>query len=224
MVIDSQPEYEIKNIVGTCKHRGKREYLIKWKGYGDHENSWEPATHLTHAKDLISEYNSQQITTISIYTITSQLDWSLDNQPTIKLHLLISGDEFKEFHYQSQSQISNSNNNMNAQTFDTTIKKAILRCTQIKEGKIYWLIADIPTGLHDKTCLCHYCTNINKRNRRCYKCNNKNHIYADCPHIKSSTYNTKKHCNWNKISNYSPDWEEYKIPKEKRGWGNDNPN
>ncbi len=31
------------------KKRGKLQYLIKWKGYADHENTWEKTEHLKTA-------------------------------------------------------------------------------------------------------------------------------------------------------------------------------
>jgi hypothetical protein len=29
---DSQPEWEVEEILGDRKHKGKREYLVKWQG------------------------------------------------------------------------------------------------------------------------------------------------------------------------------------------------
>jgi hypothetical protein len=57
-VINSQPEYKVEKVIGSWKHQNRHEYLVKWKGYGDHENSWEPTANLTNAKDLIKEFNS----------------------------------------------------------------------------------------------------------------------------------------------------------------------
>ena len=39
-------EYEIEKILAKKKIRGKWYHLIKWKGYPDHENSWEPIEHM----------------------------------------------------------------------------------------------------------------------------------------------------------------------------------
>lgn len=33
-------------------------FLVKWKGYGEEDNTWEPRTNLTHAKELLKEYEA----------------------------------------------------------------------------------------------------------------------------------------------------------------------
>lgn len=37
----------------------KKEYLVKWQGYPESQNSWEPASHITD-KSLISDFNKQK--------------------------------------------------------------------------------------------------------------------------------------------------------------------
>ena len=38
--VGESQEYEIDYIVDVREVRGRREYLCKWKGYGNFENSW----------------------------------------------------------------------------------------------------------------------------------------------------------------------------------------
>jgi hypothetical protein len=57
-VEDGLPFYKVESILGTrIRKIGKRkvqEFLIKWLGYGDSHNSWEPRKNLTD--DLLQDY------------------------------------------------------------------------------------------------------------------------------------------------------------------------
>lgn len=52
--IDDQ-EYEVERIVGKSINRGRTEYLIKWLGYENYDNSWEPVSNL-FCPNLIQAY------------------------------------------------------------------------------------------------------------------------------------------------------------------------
>ena len=55
--MDDEEEYEVDHIVRHKKNkRGLFSYLIRWKGYGPEEDSWEPASNLKHAKEVLSSY------------------------------------------------------------------------------------------------------------------------------------------------------------------------
>src|SRR6266478_10200946 len=58
-LIEGEEEYEVERIVAHRMFgRSKsRQYLIKWKGYPESDNSWEPADHV-HAPDLLKHYHS----------------------------------------------------------------------------------------------------------------------------------------------------------------------
>ena len=53
--------YEIEKILTQRPTRNKKstQYLVKWKGYPDSENSWIPAKELTHAKELLKKYQTR---------------------------------------------------------------------------------------------------------------------------------------------------------------------
>ena len=52
----SLDEYEVEFILNHRKGRGRLQFLVKWKGYADHENSWLPETSLENAQELLDEY------------------------------------------------------------------------------------------------------------------------------------------------------------------------
>jgi len=56
IVIDREPEWEVKEILNSCWHRRRFQYLIKWKGYGREHNSWESASEVS-APELTAEFH-----------------------------------------------------------------------------------------------------------------------------------------------------------------------
>ncbi|TFY83655.1 hypothetical protein EWM64_g359 [Hericium alpestre] len=55
----SEPEYEIEAILDSKRGvfgKGSAGYLVKWKGFGDEENSWVSEEDASNAKDLIDEF------------------------------------------------------------------------------------------------------------------------------------------------------------------------
>ena len=57
-LINREEEYEVEHIVNhhLYKKARKLQYLIKWKGYPESDNTWEPANQV-HAFDLIKLYH-----------------------------------------------------------------------------------------------------------------------------------------------------------------------
>ncbi|KAM4057638.1 chromatin organization modifier domain-containing protein [Hirsutella rhossiliensis] len=60
--VDDDQEYEAEQILDTRKQGQQQEYLVKWKGYGPEENTWEPTKHLTHCGSLLRQFNQQRST------------------------------------------------------------------------------------------------------------------------------------------------------------------
>ena len=50
-------EYNMEKVVADRLVGGKKEYLVKWAGWADKHNSWEPVEHLANAVDEIKEYH-----------------------------------------------------------------------------------------------------------------------------------------------------------------------
>ena len=57
--IEGTLEYEMESVDGERNIvDGGKEYLIKWKGYGKLERTWEPLAHLEHAGEAIADWNA----------------------------------------------------------------------------------------------------------------------------------------------------------------------
>ena len=56
---DGHEEYEVEKILAFRKYKGKPQYLVKWLGYPDHENSWLSPASLQHCPDLLKTFQQQ---------------------------------------------------------------------------------------------------------------------------------------------------------------------
>jgi RNase H-like domain found in reverse transcriptase/Reverse transcriptase (RNA-dependent DNA polymerase)/Integrase zinc binding domain/Retroviral aspartyl protease/Chromo (CHRromatin Organisation MOdifier) domain len=56
MKIDGEDAWYVERILDKRTKNGKLQYLVKWEGYPDEENSWEPFANVKHATDAIAEY------------------------------------------------------------------------------------------------------------------------------------------------------------------------
>jgi len=54
-----EEEYSVEKILEKRLRHGKVEYLIKWEGYPDSENTWEPQANLD-CPDIIKAYEDAQ--------------------------------------------------------------------------------------------------------------------------------------------------------------------
>jgi chromobox protein 5 len=53
-------EYEVEKILGKRKRQGGVEYLIKWAGYDNSQNTWEPEENLDCA-DRIKDFEEKNL-------------------------------------------------------------------------------------------------------------------------------------------------------------------
>ena len=54
-LVDGQPEWEVERILGARKRRNQLQYLVRWKGFSEAHDSWEPLTHI-NADQRIREF------------------------------------------------------------------------------------------------------------------------------------------------------------------------
>lgn len=55
---ENDDEFEVEEIRGKRVYRGKVQYLVKWKGYAEKENTWEPLEHLVNSETAVAEYET----------------------------------------------------------------------------------------------------------------------------------------------------------------------
>ena len=52
--------WEVERVVGKRRVRGRVQYLVLWKGYPEHERTWEPAGNLRHAAEAVRAFEAQE--------------------------------------------------------------------------------------------------------------------------------------------------------------------
>lgn len=57
---DGNNKWEVQKILRKRQGQLGNEYLVKWLGYPDSENTWEPETHLTNCQKLLRQFRNSQ--------------------------------------------------------------------------------------------------------------------------------------------------------------------
>eukprot|EP00741_Cyanophora_paradoxa_P001311 tig00000478_g1267.t1 len=57
---EDEPIYEIERIVDVKKVKGRKKYLVKWEGYPEEENTWEPESNLKSCQFWIDQFERER--------------------------------------------------------------------------------------------------------------------------------------------------------------------
>src|SRR5271155_2218536 len=61
IVVKSESEYEVEEILDSKYLRKSLFYLVKWKGYDPSNNSWEPASFVKNAPHLVTTFHAKYL-------------------------------------------------------------------------------------------------------------------------------------------------------------------
>jgi hypothetical protein len=57
VIVEGEKEYEVEDVINSRRHKGKLQYLVKWKGYTAENNTWEPKESLDNAKSKVKDFH-----------------------------------------------------------------------------------------------------------------------------------------------------------------------
>ena len=59
LVIIEEEEFKVEKILNKRMVRGKKKFLVRWKGYTAGEDTWENRENLENAKELVEEFKRE---------------------------------------------------------------------------------------------------------------------------------------------------------------------
>ena len=63
--------FDVEKIVGKRYEGGRNEYRVRWKGFAEGDDTWEPVGHLDSAGVAIKEYEQSQASSLAAITAPS---------------------------------------------------------------------------------------------------------------------------------------------------------
>jgi hypothetical protein len=68
-LVEKGSEYEVEEVLDYTRIDGQPHYLVKWKGFDQSENTWEPIKHLTQCQATIQRYHQMKDQTPKATTV-----------------------------------------------------------------------------------------------------------------------------------------------------------
>jgi len=59
VIIEGEEEFEVEKILNKRTVRGKKKFLVRWKGYMAEEDTWENRENLENVKELVKEFKRE---------------------------------------------------------------------------------------------------------------------------------------------------------------------
>ena len=59
VIIKGEEEFEVEKILNKRTVRGKKKFLVRWKGYIAGEDTWENRENLENTKELVEEFEKE---------------------------------------------------------------------------------------------------------------------------------------------------------------------
>ena len=59
ITVEGEEEYEVDHIRDSKMFGRTLKYLVRWKGYGEREDTWEPLHHLANSPQVVEDFHKQ---------------------------------------------------------------------------------------------------------------------------------------------------------------------
>jgi len=82
---ENEKEYEVEAIEDVRQNGEEREYLIRWKGSGVPQHTWEPRANLTHCDVLLKAFEDRNSQSSSASKTTSNIPQLLQSPQVLFL-------------------------------------------------------------------------------------------------------------------------------------------